>query len=93
DKHRPHYAVILADWSKLAGRTPASAEPDIEVLSQKLIAWFENTDVFSAKHFNTSASTETGMPVSLDVVIPDAAQREVVLRVQRALASSSGGPS
>ncbi|MGA9873540.1 MAG: MerR family transcriptional regulator, partial [Rhodococcus sp. (in: high G+C Gram-positive bacteria)] len=50
DKHRAHYAAVLADWSKLAGRRPASAEPDIEVLSQKLIAWFKNADAFSAGH-------------------------------------------
>lgn len=82
---RSRYSAFLGEWSNLAGRTPESAETDISDLCEQLIGWFEDAGTLTATTQATSPSYEAAAPFSLDDVIPDPAQREVVLRVQRAL--------
>ncbi|WP_338891697.1 hypothetical protein [Rhodococcus sovatensis] len=89
DEQRSRYSELLAEWSNLEGKTLDSAEPEIERLSQTLMAWFEEADPFAAVDFDTTQSSETSVPIPLDEIIPDPAQREVVSRVQRALVSKS----
>ncbi|MFC4603649.1 MerR family transcriptional regulator [Rhodococcus kronopolitis] len=87
DERRPRYLSLLADWSALEGREPDSAEADIDALARRLIDWFTDEDVAAALEsgeIDTSDAAE--MVVSLEEVIPDPSQREVVLRVQRVLA-------
>ncbi|MDI9918635.1 MerR family transcriptional regulator [Rhodococcus sp. IEGM 1379] len=90
DKQRSRYFAFLAEWSNLAGRTPDSADTEIELLSRKLIAQFEDAGTFTDMESDSAQWGDAGMPVSLDDVIPDPAQREVVLRVQRELLTLTG---
>ena len=89
DEQRSRYTELLAEWSSLEGKSLDSAEPVIEQLSRTLMAWFEEAGPVSSSEFDTTQSGETGMPIPLDAIIPDPAQREVVSRVQRALVSKS----
>ncbi|NMM92480.1 hypothetical protein B2J88_51025 [Rhodococcus sp. SRB_17] len=90
DEQRSHYFAFLAEWSNLAGRSPDSVDTEIELLSRNLLAQFEEAGTFTDIEADTAQWGEAGIPVSLDDVIPDPAQREVVLRVQRALTASTG---
>lgn len=83
-EQRSRYFAFLADWSNLAGRKPDSVDVEIE-LSRALIAQFRDSGTFTDLHSDTTERGDVGMPVSLDDVITDPAQREVVLRVQCAL--------
>ncbi|MGB6181147.1 MAG: MerR family transcriptional regulator [Rhodococcus sp. (in: high G+C Gram-positive bacteria)] len=89
DEQRSRYSELLAEWSNLEGKTLDSAEPEIGRLSQTLMAWFEEAEAFAAAASDTLQSSETGVPIPLEEIIPDPAQREVVSRVQRGLASKS----
>ncbi|GAA4485340.1 hypothetical protein GCM10023094_39980 [Rhodococcus olei] len=86
DDQRERSLALLADWSDLEGRNPHSAEAEIEVLSRRLLAHFEHQQTLADLHAAVpTAATGAGLALSLEDVIPDDAQREVVLRVQRRL--------
>lgn len=83
DKARPIYLALLSDWSNLEGREVDSAEEEIEGLSRRLLDQFDEQAISDLEA--DTAGFGSQMPVLLEDVIPDPAQREVVLRVQRAL--------
>ncbi|MFD4182788.1 MerR family transcriptional regulator [Rhodococcus sp. NPDC058514] len=86
DEQRERSLALLADWSDLEGRNPHSAEAEIEALSRRLLGHFEHQQTLADLHAAVpTVATDAGLALSLDDVIPDDAQREVVLRVQRRL--------
>ncbi|AOW93963.1 hypothetical protein BFN03_18390 [Rhodococcus sp. WMMA185] len=90
DDQREEYLAILAEWSSLEGRTPDSSEADIDALVGRLVELFDHQKLMIEPP--TGAATAhgiTGAALSLDDLIPDQAQREVVLRVQRELVRRS----
>lgn len=84
---RSRYFAVLAEWSNLAGRSLDSAESDIERLAAAILDQLKESGALANMRSDSAEWEEADMPVALDQVIPDPAQREVVLRVQRALIS------
>lgn len=82
DEKRSHYLASLSDWSSIEGKEPVSIESAIEQLACSILAQFDEQTIADLR---AQSDVGLGMPVSLDDVVPDPAQREVVLRVQRAL--------
>ena len=89
DKARPLYLALLSDWSNLEGRELDSAEKEIEGLSRRLFDQFDEQAISDLEA--GSADFGSQMPVLLEDIIPDPAQREVVMRVQRRLIARMSG--
>ncbi|WP_241665840.1 MerR family transcriptional regulator [Prescottella subtropica] len=86
---RSEYLAILVEWSTLAGRPPASVGKEIDVLVHRMV------DSFDRNHTHhpgipagiDSSDDSAHWALDLDDVVPDPAQREVVLRATRILLS------
>ncbi|MFE4503288.1 MerR family transcriptional regulator [Rhodococcus sp. NPDC056743] len=83
DHKRARYVALLSEWSSIEGKEPVSVESTIERLSCSILAQFDEQAIADLRA--QSAEFGPGLPISLDDVVPDPAQREVVLRVQCAL--------
>lgn len=89
DEKRSRYLASLSEWSSIEGKEPVSVESSIARLSCNILAQFDEQAIADLKA--QSEGIGPGMPVSLDDVVPDPAQREVVVRVQRALVAQMAG--
>ncbi|MDJ0362219.1 MerR family transcriptional regulator [Rhodococcus sp. H29-C3] len=91
DLQRERYLALLAEWAHLEGCGPGLAESAIEALSARLLEFFDQQkmDVMESSAEVTEVAGGLGWTLSLDDLIPDPAQREVVLRVQRELSTRS----
>lgn len=91
DRSRERYLALLAEWSHLEGRSPESAESEIEALAARLLEFFDEQQMEIMEPSVDAAEGDGGLTgaISLDDLIPDPAQREVVLRVQRELSTRS----
>ena len=87
DLQRERYLALLAEWSHLEGRRPDSAESEIDALASRLLEFFDQRQMGIIEAFAEASEggNELSGAFSLDDLIPDPAQREVVLRVQREL--------
>ncbi|WP_155980775.1 MerR family transcriptional regulator [Nocardia sp. CNY236] len=90
DRQRERYMSLLAEWSHLEGRSPGSAESEIDSLAARFLEFFGQqwTAIMQLSEEAAEADGSIGA-ISLDDLIPDLAQREVVRRVHRDLITRS----
>ena len=87
EDQRRQYVGLMEAWSSLAGRQPESVDTEIESLARNLVAQFERSGV----DLSTQSEQSNGdVQFGLEDIVPDPAQREVILRVQRALFDTEG---
>lgn len=94
DLWREQYLTLLADWSQLEGCSPESEESVIDGLATRLLDFVELHQAEAGEPLVDAVESDNGLAtaLTLDDLIPDPAQREVVLRVQRALVAQSSNP-
>ncbi|MEV0947422.1 MerR family transcriptional regulator [Rhodococcus sp. NPDC049939] len=92
---RERYLTLLAEWSQLEGCDLASAESKIGALAAELLEFFDQQQMAIMEPSEEAAEVVGGFggAFSLEDLIPDPAQREVVLRVQRELVARSSIPA
>ncbi|WP_247596213.1 MULTISPECIES: MerR family transcriptional regulator [unclassified Rhodococcus (in: high G+C Gram-positive bacteria)] len=78
DTRRSSYLTAMSEWTRLEGRDPASAEVEIDHVAQSLISLYP--DGFAGA---PEDSSDNRPAMTLEDIIEDPAQREVVARVQR----------
>lgn len=95
DLRRERYLSLLAEWSHLEGCSPGSAESEIDALAARLLEFFDQQQVEIVEPSAEAAEGDGGLggAFSLDDLIPDPVQQEVVLRVQRELSHRSSNPA
>lgn len=91
EDRRPRYLTVLGQWADLEGKDPDLAEPDIDQLSRELAEILRSERSLVVDDDAIAPDTFPETVVALEDVIPDPAQREVVLRVQRALVDGLPG--
>lgn len=91
---RERYLALLAEWSQLEGCSPDTVETEIDALAARLLEFFDQQQMEIIESAEVSEGDDGfGEAFSLDDLIPDPAQREVVLRVQRELVARSSNPA
>ncbi|WP_256895643.1 MerR family transcriptional regulator [Rhodococcus sp. 1163] len=78
DARRSSYLSAISEWTGLEGRDPASVEAEIDHVAQSLISLYP--DGFAGL---PEDSPDNRPAMTLEDIIEDPAQREVVARVQR----------
>ncbi len=82
---RSEYLELLVAWSALEGRRPESVENEIDALVDRLVDSFDRNRIALS---GPDPGDESGdWPLTLEDVVPDPAQREVVLRASRVVLS------
>ncbi len=94
DLRRERYLKLLAHWSQLEGRSPDSVESEIDALATRLLEFFDQQQMGIIEPSDGADEEGGGAAgtLALDELIPDPAQREVILRVQRELFTRSSNP-
>ncbi len=94
DLRREQYMMLLTDLAQLEGCRPESEESAIDALAARLLDFVERHQSEVGEPLADAVDGDNGVAkaLTLDDLIPDPAQREVVLRVQRALVAQSSNP-
>ncbi|KQU57357.1 hypothetical protein ASG84_17470 [Rhodococcus sp. Leaf278] len=89
---RQRYLGLLRRFSALEGRDPSEAESDIDSLAAELESMLE-FDSFAADSSDISANTDEISSLSIDDIVPDPAQRTVIVRATERLQAGLHRPS
>ncbi|OZD04560.1 hypothetical protein CH275_15335 [Rhodococcus sp. 06-235-1A] len=81
---RQRYLVLLRGFSALEGRDPVESEHDIDALAAELESMLD-LDSLASPQFHAAAQTDETGPLSIDDIVPDPAQRAVIVRATERL--------
>lgn len=76
---RQRYLGILRRFSALEGRDPIDAESDIDALAAELVSMLD-LDALASTQAGAAADQVETSPLSIDDIVPDPAQRAVIVR-------------